>query len=291
MSSVADDAYLKMDDPDGYTNGNAAALGVPDDFVEVKWGKLLIDQLKAASDPRLSVIAEVPQPGLANASNKALAGDSNPLTQQGMPNGYDQNGGATDISHAPGYPGGTGSGSDYYAVGKYSRVKTALYLSRSTPAFILTYAESELLLAEAAVRGWNVGDAATHYKNGLSAAIQSLGTFNSVGAISASVADTYAAAHPLDISSTNNALQQINTQYWITTGTLFNWIETWSNWRRSGYPALTPVNYTGNFSNGTIPRRQPYPLSEPSNNPTNYSAAVGSLSGGDTWTSRVWWDK
>lgn len=291
FSSIDDNAYLKMDDADGYANGNAAALGVSDDFVEVKWGKYLIDQLKAADDPRLSVIAEVPQSGLEKASDKGLAGNSDPAVQEGMPNGYDQNGGATDISHAPDYPGGTGTGDDYYAVGKYSRVKTALYLDRSSPAFILTYAETELLLAEAAVRGWNVGDASTHYKNGLSAAIQSLGTFNSVGAISAGTADAYAALHPLDVSTTENSLKQINTQYWITTGTLFNWIETWCNWRRSGYPVLTPVNYTGNFSNGAIPRRQIYPLTEPSNNPENYSTAVGNLSGGDTWTAKVWWDK
>ncbi|HEY0610525.1 MAG TPA: SusD/RagB family nutrient-binding outer membrane lipoprotein, partial [Chitinophaga sp.] len=60
---------------------------------------------------------------------------------------------------------------------------------------------------------------------------------------------------------------------------------------RSGYPVLTPVNYVGSFSGGIIPRRQPYPVTEPSLNPTHYAEAVGRLNGGDTWTSRVWWDK
>lgn len=288
LSSVADNFYVKMDEADGYSNPNVSSYTV--DYSEVRWGKYLIDELKEANDPRLPVIAEVPQPGLANAGDKGLAGNSDPDVQEGMPNGYDQNGGATDISNAPGYPGGTGTGNDYNPIGGYSRPKGTTYLDKSEPVFFLTYAESELLLAEAAVRGWNVGDAAQHYKNGLSAAIQSYGTLAGSATISASTADTYAAAHPLDVSSTENSLKQINEQYWITTGTLFNWIETWCNWRRSGYPDLTPVNYIGNFSNGQIPRRQLYPLSEPSNNPENYSAAVSAL-GGDTWTARVWWDK
>ena len=119
----------------------------------------------------LLLYAEVPLDGKANAADKALAGISTPAIQEGMPNGYDQNGGATDITNAPGYPGGTGTGNDFNIIGKYSRPTTALYLSRSCPEFILTYAETEFLLAEAAVRGWSVGASATaHYQNGLSAA-------------------------------------------------------------------------------------------------------------------------
>ena len=291
FASNTDNAFIILDDAHGFTNGNASALGVAEDYTQVRWGKLLIDDLKAANDPRLPIISELPQDGKANAANKGLAGISTPALQLGMPNGYDQNGGATDITHAPGYPGGTGIGNDLNIIGKYSRPTTALYLDRSTPEFILTYAETELLLAEAAARGWSVGvDAATHYKNGLSAALQSYGTFNAVGAISAGTADAYAAAHPLDVSSLDASLQQINTQFWITTGTLFNFMEAWNNWRRSGFPVLTPVNYTGNFSNGTIPRRFIYPQSEPTNNAANYNAAVTNM-GGDTYTTKMYWDK
>ncbi|HSN09559.1 MAG TPA: SusD/RagB family nutrient-binding outer membrane lipoprotein, partial [Hanamia sp.] len=191
-----------------------------------------------------------------------------------------------------GYPGDTGTGGDANPIGGYSRPTSAMYLGLNTPGFILTYAETEFLLAEAAVDGWNVGPTASvHYANGLSAALQTYGTLNGTTPISAATADTYAATNPLDISSTANSLQQINTQIWITTGTLFNFDEAWINWRRSGYPDLTPVNYTGNFTNATIPRRQLYPSSEATNNGANYKAAVSALTGGDQWTSRVWWDK
>jgi len=148
------------------------------------------------------------------------------------------------------------------------------------------------LLAEAAARGWSVGGTASaHYANALAAALQTYGTINSTTPISEATATAYAASHPLDISSTENSLKQINTQYWILTGTIFDFDEAWSNWRRSGYPVLAPVNYTGNFTGGTIPRRQAYPTTEASTNPANYTSAVGGLSGGDTYASRVWWDK
>jgi hypothetical protein len=157
---------------------------------------------------------------------------------------------------------------------------------------VLTYAETELLLAEAAARGWSVGGTAlTHYANGVSAALQSLATLGADGAISAATADAYALAHPLNITTLDASLKQINEQYWATTGAFFNYMEAWVNWKRSGYPVLTPVNYTGNFSGGVIPRRQPYPPVEASINGTNYTEAAGRITGGDTWSSRVWWDK
>ena len=88
-----------------------------------------------------------------------------------------------------------------------------------------------------------------------------------------------------------NALKQINEQIWATTGILFNFTESWNNWKRSGFPELKPVNYVGNFSGGAIPRRQPYPTTEAAQNGANYSEAVGRLSSGDNWVSRIWWDK
>lgn len=290
FTSNADNAVMNFDATDGYSNGNSSAYQVPEDFSEVKWGKVLIDYLKSTNDPRLSVIAEVPQPGVKNAASESLAGDNTPALQQGMPNGYDGNGQSTDISHAPGYPGATGAGGDANPTGGYSRPSIGLYLALNTPGIAMCYAQTELLFAEAALRGWNVGSAATHYKNAVSAALQTYGTLGASGTISPAVADAYATANPLSAAPAT-ALQQVQMQYWILEGTLFDFYEAWSNWRRTGVPALTPVNYVGNFTNGTIPRRQTYPITEPSTNPSNYAKAVSALSGGDNFTSRVWWDK
>jgi len=292
FTSIADNARVYTDNNTGFGNNTSGALLVGDDYREVKWSETFIDFLRATGDPRLGVIAEIPQPGAVNNANQALPGDSDPTKQLGLPNGYDLNGGATDITNYGLYPGPTGSGTDAAALGNYSRPVTALYLSRNAPNFVLTYSQTELMLAEAKARGWNVGatTAAQHYANGVIAAMESLAQFASVGTISNATAAAYAAAHPLDESSLNASLKMINEQYWVTTGSLFNFIETWSNWRRSGYPVLDPVSYPGQFSVNTIPRRVPYQSGEAANNPQNYADAVGRLSNGDTFGSRIWWD-
>ncbi|MBW8685248.1 SusD/RagB family nutrient-binding outer membrane lipoprotein [Chitinophaga rhizophila] len=291
FQSIADNAVCTSDNSTGNGNGTSNALLVVEDYREVKWSKKLIDYLRVNNDPRLGVSAEIPPAGLAAGTNSSLAGNRDSSVQRGLPNGYDLAGGATDVTKRSDYPGSTGAAGDVYLLGRYSRPTTAIYLSRSAPIFVLTYAETELLLAEAAVRGWTIpGTAAEHYRNGVVAALQSLATFSASATISAADANAYATAHPLDVSSANASLKMINEQYWATNGLLFNFIEAWINWRRSGYPVLTPVNYQGNFTGGTIPRRIAYQSTEGSTNPVNYQEAVKRLQGGDNYTSRVWWD-
>lgn len=288
LASTADDAYVTFDQTNGYNNNNSAAYQTGQDFSEVRWSKTFIDYLRTNNDPRLGFVAEVPAAGKKAAANESLAGDRTPANQLGLPNGYD------NTSSIPGYPGGTGTGDDAFAIGKYSRPSIDLYLNLNTPGYVINYAETELLLAEAKVRGWNVGatTASVHYSNGLTAALQNLSVLSvSKSSIDAGTITAFVTTHPLDVTSTANSLAMINTQYWATASSLFDFVECWSNWRRSGYPALTPVNYPSNFSNGQIPRRQVYPATESSNDPTNYAAAVNKLTGGDKFSGRVWWDK
>ncbi|QDH80898.1 SusD/RagB family nutrient-binding outer membrane lipoprotein [Echinicola soli] len=288
FDAAADDALMFSDQNNGYANSSANALNVQDDIYEVRWSKAMIDYLQATDDPRLPVIAEVPPAGLAANKDGNVVGDNDPAVQIGLPNGYDLKGGATDIKNEPNYPGGTGEGDDLAPIGKYSR-PTGIYRDRDAPIFFLTYAEVQFLLAEAAVRGYNVpGTAAEHYEAGVLGAMTTIGKFGG-GVVSSDDAGDYAVANPLDMSSTESAMEMINEQIWVTTGLLANFVESWNNWKRSGYPMLTPVDYTGNFSNGEIPRRQIYPSSEGTTNPQNLNDAISNM-GGDTWTTTTWWD-
>ena len=72
---------------------------------------------------------------------------------------------------------------------------------------------------------------------------------------------------------------------------MLDFYESWANWRRSGFPELTPVVYPNNATNGQIPRRFPYPTTEITSNPDNYRTAHEAVPGGDFLTGRVWWDK
>jgi len=290
MTSYTDNAFVRGDIAFGDTqNATTNALLTTDDFREVKWSKTLIDYLRTTNDPRLGAIAEIPAVGAANNANQALVGDNTPSLQRGLPNGYDLTGGTFDIRKRTDYPGSTGAAGDIAILGNYSRPRLAVYIQRAAPNFLLTYAETELLLAEAANRGWSVGaTAAVHYANGVRGAMLSLSQMNTAATISQTTIDAYLLANPL---GTTNQLRQINEQYWLEASTTFNFIEGWNNWRRSDFPVLTPVNYPGNVTNATIPRRMIYPITEVSNNPAGYAAGVASLGGGDLLTSRVWWDK
>ncbi|MGI4750086.1 MAG: SusD/RagB family nutrient-binding outer membrane lipoprotein [Janthinobacterium lividum] len=296
MTSIADNAKVQADYTNGNGNSNAAALLVADDFREVRWSNTLISYMKSNTDPRVSAVAEISSgTGKAANENRTVAGISTYSLQIGMPNGYDQNGGTTDISNAPNYPGTSPadpsvSGDAAAPDGKYSRPRLLVYDDRNGVNMLLTYGETELLLAEAATRGWATGVAATHYANALTADMRTLAQLNASAVAVVSEADiaTYVAANPL-VATT--ALQQINMEYFVEASTTFNFNESWTNWRRSGYPVLTPVKYNGQFTDGSIPRRIPYPINVPSLNSANYTAAVARLSGGDNFTSRMYWDK
>jgi hypothetical protein len=279
LTGNADNAMVQHQDatPNGagaqVANGTGAVLGLIDPG-NAQLSETFVNYLKSTNDPRLiyygTVVLVDPQ------KNPKDMGDTTAAHVLGQPNGYDALGGALDISHAPNWPG---------AANKYSIVNRYTFARTTVPTFFLTYAETELLLAEAAQRGWVSGSAATYFTAGVQAAMQQLGLQAGAGP-SDPLINTYLGNHPL-VAGTE--LEQINTQYWVAT--FSDEYEAWANWRRSGFPVLTPVNYPGNATNGTIPRRYTYPTGEAGTNSTNYAAAVSGLANGDKITSHVWWDK
>lgn len=75
------------------------------------------------------------------------------------------------------------------------------------------------------------------------------------------------------------SLEQIMTAKYIA---LFLNPEVWTDWRRTGYPELSPS--AGNLNDDQIPRRFLYPTSENIQNASNVPADV-------TLNTRVWWDE
>jgi hypothetical protein len=65
-------------------------------------------------------------------------------------------------------------------------------------------------------------------------------------------------------------------------------LQSWFEWRRTGYPALTPAEDGQN--GGKIPVRVNYPSDEYATNPANVAAAV-SVQGADDLNTKVWWNK
>lgn len=282
MASNADNAFLLGDAAGGRTtiNRNSQILlgdGGQENFY-TRWSKTFIDLLKSTNDPRLSAVAVTNL--YVNDGTKAQnpGANSNASAQKGMPNGKDLSGVASQAIY---------SDASFTGFTDYSSPAPAL-IKRNGPTFVLTYAESELLLADAAARFSIGGSASQHYHDGVKAAITYLSQYDATATVSDATAETYVTANPYVAA---NGLNMINTQYWLLTNTMLDFYETWSNWRRSGFPVLTPVVYPGNATGGTIPHRFPYPIVEAGTNTANYNAAHNAVVGGDVLTSHVWWDK
>lgn len=237
-----------------------------------KLSKTFVDFLKNNDDPRLPYFATLWQ---GNADATQLATASAPAAQKGLPNGYDN----TTIKNL------ITTWNDN-SLAEYSEANLNYVASNAAPTLFQTYAEVELLLAEAALRGWGDGQAAAHYNKGVTAAMKMFSLYGAT--ISDAAITAYLTAHPYNASTTNTQMEQIHTQYWAVN--FLNSYEAYANWRRTGYPVLTPTNYPGNETGGVIPRRLKYPQSESSKNATNYNAVVAQQ-GADLFTTRMWWDK
>lgn len=149
----------------------------------------------------------------------------------------------------------------------------------ATPSYLMTAAEVNLLLAEAAQRGWAVpGTAAENYDAGIRASMDQWG-------VSKADATAYLAQPDVVYAGGTAGLTQIAVQTWIA---LFaDGTQAWANWRRTCQPA--DVHAGPNASISTMPRRWQYSTTEISTNADNVNGAIANM-GGDTFTNRMWWD-
>jgi hypothetical protein len=276
ITANTDNAYIRHDanftQPIGSTlNGSEAA--------NFYLAKPFVDQLKNTNDPRLPAIAIRYVGAKSGAGQTTNVASTDASKQIGMPMGKDNG-----TINAAVTADGLASFYDYSQVDRRRMVKV------SSPVFLVTAAQTNLLLAEARFRGWiTSGSAAQYFSDGIKAHMDQLVTFDPNSAVSATARDTYVTANPL---TAGKELEQINTQYWIAS--FLNGPEAFANFRRSGYPALTPNPYgqpnNPDVPNNTFIRRLTYPTSELSVNTDNVNEAIG-RQGPDKLSTRVWWDK
>jgi hypothetical protein len=283
MTSNADNAFVTFDGTlytnlsnNGLINNNPRFYYAAEPFV---------DQLKSTLDPRGKyMIASFTEP------NDPL-GDPNPDTdianQFGLPVGIP----SADLVNAP-YRGIKGAGFNY------SQMNVNVAASISAPRIFVTYAQTSLLLAEAAHRGWIPGGEASaqqYYEAGIRADMDNYSLYLSetgsgLPPVSVAEQDAYI-AQPGVAYSAADALNLINTQYWIAG--ISNSLEAWANWRRSGFPVLNRNTFNDdlleNGGDGYV-HRFTYPDAELSQNKANYHAAVTAIGGLDDLVSRVFWD-
>ncbi len=234
-----------------------------------------VNFLKTNKDPRLPVFA-VRYVGAKGGTEQVNSrATSDPAVQIGMPMGYN------DVSITS-----TLAANNVASLWDYTQVNLTTVLKLDAPEFHVTYAQTQLLLAEAAVRGWVSGEAATYYSQGVRANLEQMALYDAKAAISEEAIVAYLTSQKFD---TSKALEQINTQYWVAT--FLDGTESFANFRRSGFPKLAKNPYPGSeLQTEDFIRRMPYPDSEIVVNLQNLNDAI-SRQGPNTLETRVWWDK
>ncbi len=235
--------------------------------------KPFVDYLRSNNDPRLSAIA-VTYVGAKSGPEQTPANQTyDASVHEGLPMGND-NVGAVNAASALGL-------ASFYEFAQADRRRIT---KNTSPTFLVTASQNYLLMAEARERGWlTSGTVEEYYNAGVRAHMNQLGIVDEASTISTSEINQYLEDNPFEPSM---ALEQINTQYWVSS--FLNGPEAFANFRRSGFPELTPNPYPGKeveFIN-----RLTYPNSEISVNSENVQAAI-SAQGADNLATKVWWDK
>ncbi len=285
----------------------------PDGFQRYQACQTFIDQLTGTMDPRLTVwfdsvrVQWVPDESLTTATEDFIRANGEPLsvvtypyddfvelysdvkfTRRFNPNMADYN---TDlyvglppaITVPESYNGNPspGQGTQNQHVSQLAPIySTAGAPGDILKARIISAAEVSFIFAEAALKGWNVGDAETHYNKGIE---QSLDTWGRGG--------TYADFISQPEIAFSNSLEQILTQKWVASWTAA--AESFADYRRTGFPALE----AGPLSpQPEVALRFQYGSDEYNNNPDNITSALDRLEitpfsgnfGADSQWSKPW---
>lgn len=272
MQSNADNAIIRhtasFTNPVGsqLNGGQSAFFYLDEEFVSF---------LQKNNDPRLASIAVRYVGATSGAQQVESRANRTAAVQIGAPQGYDN----TTISAAV-------TASKLASLWDYSQLDKTRMAALTAPSFLVTYAQTQLLLAEAVFRKWTTGNAATLYANGIKAHMQQLASYGTSTAVAESAITAYIDANPL---AAGKELEQINTQYWVASFLIGP--ETWANFRRSGFPVLKPNPYPGkDLKTEDFIRRLTYTDAELNVNKANVQQAI-SRQGANLLDTRIWWDK
>ena len=192
---------------------------------------------------------------------------------------------------------------------QYSNMNTSLRTASSMR--IMCAAEVAFLKAEGALRGWGMGGMAKDfYEEGITLSFNQNGVSGAGTYIADNTSTPQRYTDPLfpsfsyfgtmssikiawdSSASYETNLERIITQKWIAIYP--DGVEAWSEFRRTGYPKLMPVqvNNSSVVSTTRMVRRLRYPNSEYTGNLTNVQYAVSNYLGGvDNMATDLWWAK
>ncbi|HSD06438.1 SusD/RagB family nutrient-binding outer membrane lipoprotein [Flavobacterium sp.] len=179
--------------------------------------------------------------------------------------------------------------SGLYAGGKYGYTNNYVNFSHVNPnltapdfpSLLMEATEVNFYLAEAALKGFSVGNTAEYYYNqAITASFENWGIKDKAAAYLLTPSVAFATASGSD-------KDKIAKQEWIA---FYNrGFEAWTAYRRLDIPALIAPANAYPEAEGEVPKRINYPVNEQTVNGANYEAASTAI-GGDKLKTHIFWD-
>ncbi len=151
---------------------------------------------------------------------------------------------------------------------------------------LMNYSEMLFIFAEAGIREW-IGVSFPDVREIYKAAVkESVLEWNTAITEASPVLTTFLDTIYEDMNSSEDALEKILTQKWIST--FWVGIESWCDYRRTGYPTIRTDGPAAE-NNKILPTRMRYPADEKYRNEKSYMEALEWLGGDNNMQTDVWW--
>ncbi|EJL66677.1 SusD/RagB family nutrient-binding outer membrane lipoprotein [Flavobacterium sp. CF136] len=150
------------------------------------------------------------------------------------------------------------------------------------PSLLMEASEVNFYLAEAASKGFSVGNTTAYYYNqAITASFENWGIADQAAAYLLNPSVNFATAP----GSTPE--EKIANQEWIA---FYNrGFEAWTAYRRLNFPVLVAPANAYSEAEGQVPKRLTYPINEQTVNGNNWTTASAAI-GGDKLKTHVFWD-
>lgn len=282
ITSASEDATMSFPGTSPGTSWPASTAFDPSEsnYKRIKMAATLVENLQAKNDPRLGVWASKvqvplsvdPDPsvedrdeiidGVRYVSQDKVAGipyDTDP-DYVGIPTSFSALPSAYNLNPTPGQ---TSNNPHVSFLNEIYKAPSGDLLK----ARLISAAEVYFILAEAAVKGWPVGEAETHYEAGVQASLETWGVGDEFSSYIAEPEVQFPTG-----GTDEEQLEQIIEQKWIASWTAAT--EAWFDFRRTGFPALQAGPAA---KRGVLPVRFYYGQNELMLNADNANQAVEGL--------------
>lgn len=183
-----------------------------------------------------------------------------------------------------------------HSANRYSLINSR-YLKEvdSDPRILVSYAEQQLILAEAVIRGWiSTGSVQEYYESGVKSALAHLKATNASYAHGMPITDEYINNYFTGEAALKESAEEQLQQIWMQRY-LLNFLQdpmtTYFEYRRTGFPEfpINPATSLNENNKNAVPMRWLYPSTETNYNRENLIEALNRQFDGYDEINKIMW--